>query len=160
VPVDLGQAGQQVVCTCGTRLEVPPLRQLRQLPIASTAENPPHSRWNVRYGVITANLILAALFAAIGGFNWYTAPSSPEFNAEVRANVVKEGISKLSPADAWNLWVNSYLPLARAGLQRFQIPNQAALRQEIAQHRFLATMMFIPAGIFLAVAVIAAARRS
>ena len=34
VTVDIGQAGEQVACQCGAKLDVPPLRKLRHLPAA------------------------------------------------------------------------------------------------------------------------------
>ena len=40
VPVEIGQAGGQVTCSCGTQLDVPTLRKLRHLPAAATAEEP------------------------------------------------------------------------------------------------------------------------
>jgi hypothetical protein len=109
--------------------------------------------------VITATLILAVLFAAIGGYSWYTAPSLSEFKPAVRTQVVEKGIAGLSPAAAWKVWVNSYLTLARTGLQEFEDPNEAAIRQQISEHRFFAATMFVPAGIFLAAAGVAAVWR-
>ena len=35
VPVEVGQAGEQVACQCGAKLDVPPLRKLRHLPVAT-----------------------------------------------------------------------------------------------------------------------------
>ena len=33
--VEIGQAGEQVICQCGAKLDVPPLRKLRHLPVVT-----------------------------------------------------------------------------------------------------------------------------
>lgn len=106
--------------------------------------------------MITATLLLAILFAAIGGYSWYTAPSLPKFDPELRTRVVEKGVSQLSPAAGWKVWFTSYLPLARQGLHEFPVENENAIRQQSTKHKFIAATMLIPAGILCAVAVIAA----
>jgi hypothetical protein len=157
--VETRQAGQQVVCQCGKKLDVPPLRQLRELPLAPGTDEHVLSAWTARHGVITAALVLAMLLAIVGGYSWYTGPSPLKFDPELRTRVVEQGIAGLSPADGWRMWVNSYLTLARQGLQEFPAGNEQAFTQETAKHRIIAAAMLIPAGILIAVAIVAAAWR-
>ena len=160
MPVEVRQAGQQVACTCGTKLDVPPFSQLRHLPMAPETDDHTHAAWSVRHGVITAALLMAISLAGIGGYCWYTGPSLPKFDPASRMHVVENGIAELSPAAGWKIWVNSYLPLTRQGIQEFPLQNENAIRQQIARRKFIAMMLFIPAGIFFAAAMIAVMWRS
>lgn len=156
MPVELGQAGQQVVCSCGTKLDVPPLRQLRELPLAPETDDRPGSAWTTRHGVITAALILAVALAVIAGYNWFTAPSLPKFDPAARTRTVEKGIGDLTPAEGWRMWVNLYAPLVKHGLQEFPNEREPAIRQSITRHRIIAMTMLIPAGILVVVAVVTA----
>jgi hypothetical protein len=66
-PVELGQAGQTMMCSCGQPLEVPSVRALRQLePVAE--EKVAAATWNRRKGLVflgSALLALAVLAAAV-----------------------------------------------------------------------------------------------
>jgi hypothetical protein len=156
VPVDLRQAGQQVVCSCGKKLDVPPLRQLRILSPVSSAEQPARAAWSVRHGVMSATLILAAVFAAIGGYSWYTAPPLPEFDAEARMQAMKEAVAGATPTAVWREWENTYRSLGTRGLSEFRNPNEERDREVIEKHHFFALTMLVPAGVFLAAAAVAA----
>src|SRR5262249_12676509 len=121
VPVDVGQAGGQVVCTCGTRLDVPTLRQLRHLSQAPTEEPERGSAWGQRQGIIAAGLILALLLFGWGAWVWHKQPQIPEFNPAARMRAVEEQMK--SPLGAWETWIGYYRPLAERGLQPFHIVN-------------------------------------
>jgi hypothetical protein len=159
VLVEPRQAGEQVTCTCGARLEVPPLRQLRGLPLAPATDSGKRSTWNVRKGVISAGLVLAALFSVVAGLSWFTKPSLPKFDPTERMQVVDERLANLSPAEAWRLWVDVYVPLDQTGLSEFQHLDEASIQQQISRHRFFTVTMLIPAGLFLASAALAAVWR-
>jgi hypothetical protein len=105
---------------------------------------------------MTATLLLAIVFAACGGYSWYTAPELPEFDGEARMHAMEEAVTKASPTVAWREWYITYRPLARTGLNEFVNPNEARDRAMIEKHHFFAVTMLVPAGIFLAAAVVAA----
>src|SRR5438132_13154302 len=73
-PVEVGQAGGKVICKCGTQLDVPPLRQLRHLPVAA-AEEKRSVVWGARQGVLTISLLLAVSVASAGLWSRVTQPT-------------------------------------------------------------------------------------
>src|SRR5262245_54314983 len=81
--VDVGQAGGQIVCSCGTKLDVPTLRNLRHLPPAATIQAAEAATWSPRKGFITFFLIGAAVLAAASLWNRLTEPKLPEFQPQV-----------------------------------------------------------------------------
>ena len=61
-PVELAQAGQAVVCTCGKSVDVPSIRALRQLEAVDDNVRPPRA-WSKRQGL----LFLGGTIAVIAG---------------------------------------------------------------------------------------------
>jgi hypothetical protein len=61
--VQVAQAGDQLTCSCGKRIAVPNLRDVKQLPIADDQLNKPKGEWNTIGGSIFA---LAIIFIATG----------------------------------------------------------------------------------------------
>lgn len=141
-----------MVCSCGASLDVPPLRQLRELPLTSTTDVGTQPVWSVRQGAIAANLILALLLAASAGIAWYKEPSLPKFEPQAYTRFVENRVANSSPAEGWKMWVDSYLPLARTGVQEFQNINTQAIQRQIDRRRFFEMMMLIAAGVFVAAA--------
>ena len=153
--VDVGQAGERVNCPCGAVLEVPPLRKMRHLAVAPSAEAQPAARWNFRKGIVTACVTLAALLGAIALGIWITEPTVPSFTAG-RAAAVEQGLQTMTPAQGWHLWIEVYKPLAERGFSEIVHPHTAAIEANIAQRRFLEKTLLSAAGVFVAVAVLAA----
>ncbi len=151
VPVEIGQAGGQVTCDCGTRLDVPPLRQLRHLPRSTPAEEQRHSgAWGLRQGVLAASLILAAALLAWGAWVWSKEPVIPEFDPAARLQVVERQIK--TPVGAWTGWIEFYRPMAEHGIPVFRIGNAAAIEAAIAQARFLRWMLWALGAVFALIA--------
>jgi len=76
ISVDTRQAGQTVVCECGTNLEVPTLRQLAQL--AERVDPPPtvaRKPWGPRERVLLFGLMLALAGIAWSGWGLLTWPA-------------------------------------------------------------------------------------
>jgi hypothetical protein len=156
VTVEVGQAGEAVTCRCGATLDVPPLRKLRHLPAAPEAVSRRTPTWNARRGIIAACLILATVLAGVSLGNRITEPSVAPFSADVRQQVVAERLKRMTPAEAWQLWVGLYRPLAEQGIAEFQHPHAAAIEQEVAKRRFFQSTLLGVAAAFAAVAVVAA----
>lgn len=151
VPVDVGQAGGQVTCECGTRLDVPTLRQLRHLPRSTPAEERRQSSaWGLRQGIFAASLILAATLSAWGTWVWSKEPVIPEFNPADRMQAVEKQIK--TPVGAWNGWVEFYRPMAEHGIPVFHISNAAAIEAAIAQARFFRWMLWALGAILAVIA--------
>src|SRR3954469_15993314 len=105
VPVEIGQAGGQITCKCGSQLDVPPLRQLRHLPVA-TAERKARKSWGARQGVMTLSLlVLAGLIAAII-WSRATQPATPKFEPDEHLRGIDEHINSMTPVESWDVWLN------------------------------------------------------
>ena len=156
LPVDVGQAGGQLVCSCGRTIDVPTLRNLRHLPPVTTAEPKPAATWSVRKGVITVFLIPAGLLAAVALWHRLTEPKLPEFQPQAHAESVEKHFDQVTPVDAWKSWIVHYRPLAERGFTPLERSDAPQIRDAIAQSRFMQGTLLSVAGVCLAVAAIAA----
>jgi hypothetical protein len=158
-PVEVGQAGGQVVCDCGQRLDVPTLRQLRHLPQVQPPAAPAARGgrdWNVRKGVIAASLVAVAVLTAIVAWSRWTEPTIPKFDPAVHTRGVDERLKTQSPAQAWEWWIEYYKPLAQRGYPIFQAPNEGAIQYRINRARFLQKSLLAVAGVAAVVGIAAA----
>ena len=149
LPVEMGQAGGRIACTCGNLVDVPPLRKLRHLPTAETEAVRPTSTWSARKGVITASLLLAGALAIINALSWFTQPTVPKF-------VVEQHLKKLTPTQSWQMWIEYYKPMAERGLSRLELANRGQIERIIAERQSLRRTLWIVAAIAAAIAVAAA----
>jgi hypothetical protein len=154
VPVEIGQAGGQITCKCGTQLDVPPLRQLRHLPVASE-EKKGHKTWGARQGVMTLSLlVLAGLIAAII-WSWATQPTIPKFDPEEHLRGIDEHIKSMTPVESWDVWLN-YRMMAEHGIPVFEFANRGAIEQQIAHRQSLRRTLGIAAAAMAVIALAAA----
>jgi hypothetical protein len=156
LPVDVGQAGGKVVCACGRSVDVPTLRMLRHLPQAPEERAAPTSAWGVRKGTIAVFLILAAALGGFAAVNRLTEPRLPEFSPATQLSLVDQQLERMTPVQAWQLWVGQYRPLAEQGFTPMQSPHEPAIRAEIARRRFLRKVVLSLAGVCAALALVAA----
>lgn len=77
LPVSVRQAGQAVTCSCGARLDVPPLRGLRELEQAAARAEPSQRAWGDRQRVVFLLAALSLLMAAAAGFLALRMPAAP-----------------------------------------------------------------------------------
>lgn len=152
VPVEIGQAGGRVTCSCGAQLDVPPLRQLRHLPRETLEQKRSVRSWGTRQGWVSASLIVVAFLAAWSAWNWWTEPAQPIFESAAYTTAVDKRVSEWTPADGWKWWIEYYRPLAERGLPTFQAGNAAEIEREITHRRFLRRMIWAVAGVFAAAA--------
>jgi hypothetical protein len=157
LPVEVGQAGGQVTCSCGNLVDVPPLRKLRHLPPAETVVERRTSTWNARKGVITASLLVAGALTIINAWSWFTQPKVPVFDAAAYEHaVIEQRIKNMTPAQSWDMWVGYYKPLAERGFSVLELSNRAYIESVIAQRQSLRRTLWVVAGIAAAVAAAAA----
>ena len=159
VTVEAGQAGRQVTCSsCGRTLDVPPLRSLRHLPSAPPAEpeKPARGAWTARHGIMTLCLLIAGVLAAIAAWSRFNEPVVRPFNPEAHTGQMERQIDALTPEQAWQVWVYEYKPLAEEGFTEMEDRQEPLIRAEIARRRFFQRVLLILAGVFVAVALIAA----
>jgi hypothetical protein len=154
--VEIGQAGEQVACSCGAKLDVPPLRKLRHLPVATETPDRPASAWNARRGIIAACLILAIVPALWAIWSRLNEPYIGEFNPQVRQQMVEQDLERMTPLETWNLWMDRYRPMAEHGFSELEHPQAMAVDEYVAKQRFLQRTLLVVSGVFVAIAAIAA----
>jgi hypothetical protein len=158
LPVELGQAGGKITCTCGNLVDVPPLRKLRHLPLdESKSARPAASTWSARKGVIAASLLLAGGLTAINAWSWFTQPVVPEFDAaSYQRDVVEQRLKNLTPSQSWDLWVGYYKPMAERGFSKLERADRGQIERIIAERQSLRRTLWIVAAIAAGVAAAAA----
>jgi hypothetical protein len=78
VPVSVSMAGESVRCECGTELEVPTLRGLRQLTPEPASAGRRARSWNDRQRVTFVFVVAGLAAAALAGYQAYSLPALPE----------------------------------------------------------------------------------
>jgi hypothetical protein len=96
LPVELGMSGETLRCSCGSPVEVPTLRVLRDLPRTDEVDEGPG--WTWRHGVMVLGAMLAVFGIAMGLYlvrNQYQMQPDKEWdNWQKYASV----------ADDWKMW--------------------------------------------------------
>ena len=64
-PVETGQAGQSIRCSCGNMIEVPSIRAMRSLE-AQGEDAPVVPRWSARQGFVFLGLAITAAALVLG----------------------------------------------------------------------------------------------
>ncbi len=154
VPVEVGQAGGQVECACGARLDVPTLRQLRHLQRAPVVNVQQAAAWGPRQGIVAASLIAALALLGWSGWIWRNEPAVPKFDPASRLKAVEQQIK--TPLGAWESWIGYYRPLAERGIPVFQVANAAQIETRKGEISFLRYMLWAMAGCFGIIAACAA----
>lgn len=138
IPIEATQAGEEVVCACGAKLEVPTLLKLNTLkrvgiPAESPKRRPARAAWGVRQQLILIGILIAAAGAAWAVWLYVTAP--PRID-----------VSSLSPLRSMFLWYD-----LKRGVQ-FQPPAEAEYLKRIKEHHLwlLAAWSVAAAGIVVA----------
>jgi hypothetical protein len=147
--IDASLAGRQLVCGCGAALEVPSLREIRALEVASDVPDKPRPpSWNRSRGVVFAvGLVIAVLglfTACAAGYGWFTAkvpppPSPVLIEAELAA------VDALSAPRAWDAWVDMRTNGLGTYMEPIQSLVEASLRRVFTV--FVGGLVFLAAGI-------------
>ncbi len=151
VPVELGQAGGQVVCRCGRPLDVPPLRRLRELPLDEFDSASPRRDWRPRYGVVAALLIAAAVPASASLWLHLNEPRPPAFDTAAMQKRLAAQLDEVTPAAAWKWWIDNHAQLEN-GFQVYSYRLPEKEQQQLQRSQFVKLLLLVPAGIALAAA--------
>ncbi len=96
LPVELGMSGETLRCSCGSAVEVPTLRVLRDMP--RTDDIDIGNSWTWRHGV----LVLGAMLAAFGiSMGLYLVRSQYQMRPDRSWD---EWSKHASPTDDWKMW--------------------------------------------------------
>ena len=68
--------------------------------------------WNARHGIVAACLILAAGLALWALWSRVTEPRIAPFDAVAHQQMIDDGLKTMTPAEAWQLWIDWYRPMA------------------------------------------------
>ena len=105
-PVEVGQAGGTVSCTaCGAVLEVPKLRELRQLSELQSSDAPPRASWSPVQGSLFVSGLLAIVIAA--GAALYTSNYRMKYDAtrpDPSSFRFQYDLQDIPLIDSWQLW--------------------------------------------------------
>ncbi|MEN1681785.1 MAG: hypothetical protein AAGJ46_19560 [Planctomycetota bacterium] len=114
IRVEPRQAGEKVTCSgCSDVLEVPSLRQIRELPPAPDESAPRRSSWSARQGVLTAGMLVTAALIGVGAYFYSVMPLPPE---EVNRDLqIAQGLEVITPLDGFQLWMQQYQPIFTRG---------------------------------------------
>ena len=133
--VEDAQAGGRATCGCGKTIEIPTLRQLRNLPPAPGDAVNQSQAWSARQGIFSAAIICGVFAAAIGGYFWWTVPQPLEFDPVHRAQFVDQQIAVMTPSDAWQVWITNYQILRQTGFDEYRPQNIPLILQIQRRHR-------------------------
>jgi hypothetical protein len=148
LPVDVGQAGGSVTCSCGRSVDVPPLRQLRHLPAVEVIAAKRAARsWTVRHGLSTVCIIVLAVALGFIGWNRFTQPSLPKFDPTAYERGRDARIAKMTPTEVFEWWVGYYRPLSEHGLSQLENINRDRIEREIEHRHFVRAILWIIAGV-------------
>ena len=148
LPVEVGQAGEQRRLL--VRRDSSTCRRCESCAICPwrRAARASHRQPGMRgKGSIAALLILAAVLALFALWSRLTEPTLPEFEpADYSHAIVDDGLKAMTPAQAWQLWIEHLQPLAERGFPKFEHPHTAAIEAAHRQRRFLQTTLLAIAG--------------
>jgi hypothetical protein len=150
--IGVAQAGGQVACTCGKLVEVPPLRKLRHLPLATSVEDRSPAQWSARNGAIVVCIVLAGLLGGLSLWSWLNEPAVPTFDAAVYSHNVEHEVNRWTPVEAWQNFIDVYRPMAEQGFAVMESPDTPAIRTEIAKQQFYRKVMLAAVGVIAAAA--------
>ncbi len=109
--VTTGQAGGQAPCECGTAVDVPTVRGMRELEQAPDTAAESAASWTTRQSVVFIGSLLAITGLAFGVLLHFRAERllpKAAFADEIRTT--------MPPADTWTLWTQFF----RQGVGRWQ----------------------------------------
>lgn len=164
VPCDCGnrvlatvhQAGSQIACTCGNQVDVPPLRRLKQLPLA---DDQPAARakpaWTPRHAATMGGAAVTAGLLLLAGYLWATEPPPPTFDQNRYAESVAGMLESGTPLQFWQHWMATHEQLAEQGFQEISSPQAEALEAYIADRQFYRKLVLGAAGVVAIFSIIA-----
>lgn len=152
--VEPRQAGKTLPCECGRSVDVPALRQLKELPEADseleTSGAP--SNWGARQATLTGGLLLAAGLLLGAFYFWVTQPPTPPpFDPQARESEVAQGLETWTPKQAWDSWSRHYRFAADTGGTEYTSAQLEAIEARIATlGGYQLTLIASAAGVMLA----------
>ncbi|MGI9457658.1 MAG: hypothetical protein ACR2NU_13925 [Aeoliella sp.] len=146
-PVTTHQAGSQVSCECGQRLDIPPLRKLRHLPLQPELPSGRSGVWTLRHAFATGGTIVCLALLAWAGWLLWTEPEVPQIDPNAYIQMVERGLEQASPADLWDKWHFEYESLAVRGFEVFDLPQRDYWQSVAQKHQLSRNLTLAIAGV-------------
>ncbi len=128
LPVELGMSGETLRCACGSPVEVPPLRVLRDMPRTDFVDEGPG--WTWRHGV----LVLGAMIAVIGiSMGLYLVRNQYKMQPE---RAWTEWVEESAPKEIWKMWHYFQRDGVAGGMNSQRKP------EDFEQQKFFFTKLF------------------
>ena len=154
VPVAVGQAGGAIGCPrCGTRLQIPKLRELRDLPawdddfvVPASGGLPARQRdgrirqgrgWGTAEAVLAAGSLVATASLLVAA--WLARPASTVIDAAV----IRDAIGQAPAADIYRAWQS----FADSGVARGATPDEDRVQRITKNRTVLAVAVGLLGGI-------------
>lgn len=116
LPVNAAQAGDQLQCECGQRIEVPTLRHLAALERVEEAAPRRVKNWGVRQGLVFLGASIIAIAAVCLLVLQLERPE------RIHEQLIRTNIENMSPADVWRTW-----PILEQGIRRSLYPGEVSV---------------------------------
>ncbi|MGI8982512.1 MAG: hypothetical protein ACR2FY_25040 [Pirellulaceae bacterium] len=163
VPVDAGQAGAKVTCSCGQQLTVPTFRALRDLervtPTIAVAES---SQWSTTRGILFSVGTLVSVMATVLVcyhlyMYWQLLDGGEAWKQEHLAEMLA-GVDYLSPVEAFA----EFQEMAKTGLTIDGIPpwSQISAVRDSSRRWLTASLVALAFGLVSLTASLLGAKRS
>jgi hypothetical protein len=101
--VETGQAGQLLRCTCGRDIEVPSVRQLRELETVGDA-GPVQPAWSFRQGVVFLGIAIIVVSGVVAGAIAFMRPKINDeklLTLQLDKDAIHHEVDALSPVEAY-----------------------------------------------------------
>lgn len=125
--IDASQAGRQIDCQCGAKLEVPSFRAVRELEQFDEPQVKRRRSWNPLRGVSFAlGMVLVAiglLAAAGGGIGWAMIDTTEPPAEDLEP--ILASINPIGPSNTWDIWVD----MRDNGLGPYYVPPHVVARR-------------------------------
>lgn len=146
-PIETRHAGEQRTCVCGATLDVPTLREIRNLetaePVATVGRSRPN--WNASLGCLFAGGILVALIGAgavaMGtmGIKGLPKPPPVPFDAEGAAAEVR----LWTPKESYEVWST----MRKGGLGAYVTPAHVQAREMVGRLQMVSNIGYAVIGL-------------
>jgi hypothetical protein len=128
VPVSASQAGGEVRCACGSKVDVPPLRTLRKLPIAEASTLAEGPTWTGRQRLWVLGGVLIVAGIVLGVYTRWNVPPPPDKAVAAELLELNDRVRQEAPKLSLSQAIEKFVAYSNAPLRTFD--------QILADHKY------------------------